>query len=52
MIDDLGGWSINSVGQRYGNGYSVKQILLSLGGKVSGLWDLDIGASLIDLDIK
>lgn len=24
MIDALGGWSINSVGQRYGNGYSVE----------------------------
>ena len=23
MIDQLGGWSLQSVGQRYGDGYSI-----------------------------
>ncbi|NBT41951.1 MAG: integrase, partial [Alphaproteobacteria bacterium] len=28
MIDQLGGWSLQSVGQGYGDGYSLESMLL------------------------
>ena len=30
MIDRLGGWSLNTVGQGYGDGYQLEQMYLTM----------------------